>query len=126
MLIGAAHGRVDVPLQDLPHGVRAVTAPRPGRNPGDGPTVPRDRQRRLKSDQADLLAADPVEAYQPPPGITRRDLVKVLGTGRTKYWATIQSDFGDQAWPLIVELLRCGAVVLRCEVVKPRGCLARL
>lgn len=120
LLIGPAHGRVAVPLRDVPDGVRAVTIPRKGSTPDDSPRIPRDPRRRLHPKQVDLIADQPIEAYQPPPGITHRDLVKVLRTGVIRQWSTVQADFGDRAWSLTVDLLRHGAVVLRCDVVEAR------
>ncbi|MFD5652969.1 hypothetical protein [Streptomyces sp. NPDC127039] len=84
--------------------------------------VPVDRKRRVNPAVVDLIASDPVPAYDPPAGLTDRDLIKVLTTRTRKRWTTIEADFGqEQAWRTTVSLIRCGAVVLRCKVVQTTG-----
>ncbi len=123
LLIGEAHGRREVPLRGLPGGVVAVTVPRSSKD-GDEVLlrVPLDRKRRVKPTMVDLVASDPVQAYDPPAGLSARDLIKVLSTRTYKRWATIEVEFGAQeAWRTAVSLIRCGAVVLRCKVVQTTG-----
>ncbi|MFJ3278986.1 Wadjet anti-phage system protein JetD domain-containing protein [Streptomyces halstedii] len=123
LLIGEAHGRETVPLRDLPTGVTAVTLPRITKDSDDivQVRVPRDRRRRINPRQVDLVADHPVSPYEPPPTLTTRQLIKVLRTKSTKRWPTIQADLGDNAWHIVVDLIRCGAVILRCDVVNATG-----
>ncbi|MFF7365981.1 hypothetical protein ACFZAX_34690, partial [Streptomyces sp. NPDC008125] len=118
LLIGETHGREPVPLPGLPTGVIAVTVPRATRTEDDLPDVrvPRDRKGRVNTREVDLVAAAPVNGYAPPPGLSTRDLIKVLTTGDHKRWTTIEGDFGDRAWDVAVALIQCGAVILRCRV----------
>jgi hypothetical protein len=113
LLIGEAYGRVEVPLPGLPDGVTAVTVPRTGR---DGDRVPRDRKGRVKVTEVDLVAQGPVEAYRPPLALTRRELIWVLETGSSRRWATIEAMFHERGWDISVDLIRAGAVVVRCDV----------
>ncbi|GGY71051.1 Wadjet anti-phage system protein JetD domain-containing protein [Streptomyces xanthochromogenes] len=123
LLIGEAHGRETVPLRDLPTGITAVTLPRITKDSDDivQVRVPRDRRRRINPRQVDLVADHPVSPYEPPPTLTTRQLIKVLRTKSTKRWPTIQADLGDNAWHIVVDLIRCGAVILRCDVVNATG-----
>lgn len=116
-----------MPLRNLPDGVIAVTVPRTTKI-GDLPDVrvPRDKKGRVNPREVDLVAASPVDAYAPPPGLTARDLIKVFTTGDHKRWPTIQADFGDQAWEVTAALIRCGAVVVRCRVEKVTSFAPRL
>lgn len=123
LLIGEAYGRREVPLTGLPAGVVAVTVPRTSKD-GDEVLlrVPLDRKRRVKPTIVDLIASDPVQAYDPPPGMSSGELIKVLSTRTYKRWATIEAEFGPQeAWRTAVSLIRSGAVVLRCKVVQTTG-----
>ena len=119
LLIGEAHGRETVPLRNLPPGITAVTLPRVTKDADDTihVSVPRDQRRRVSPRQVDLVADHPVSPYEPPPALTTRQLMKVLRTKTTKRWPTIQADLGDNAWQTVVDLIRCGAVILRCDVV---------
>ncbi|MFD7646057.1 Wadjet anti-phage system protein JetD domain-containing protein [Streptomyces albidoflavus] len=119
LLIGEAHGRETVPLRNLPPGITAVTLPRITKDADDTihVSVPRDQRRRVSPRQVDLVADHPVSPYEPPPALTTRQLMKVLRTKTTKRWPTIQADLGDNAWQTVVDLIRCGAVILRCDVV---------
>ncbi|MFE4334445.1 Wadjet anti-phage system protein JetD domain-containing protein [Streptomyces sp. NPDC056831] len=123
LLIGEAHGRETVPLRNLPPGITAVTLPRITKDDDDSihVRVPRDRRRRVSPRQVDLVADHPVSPYEPPPTLTARQLIKVLQTKSTKRWPTIQADLGDNAWQIVVDLIRCGAVILRCDVVNGTG-----
>ncbi|MET7700299.1 Wadjet anti-phage system protein JetD domain-containing protein [Streptomyces sp. NPDC005485] len=123
LLIGEAHGRETVPLRNLPPGIIAVTLPRITKDGDDTihVRVPRDHRRRVNPRQVDLVAAHPVSPYEPPATLTTRQLIKVLQTKSTKRWPTIQADLGDNAWQSVVDLIRCGAVVLRCDVVNATG-----
>lgn len=112
--INELEGRVEVYLHNLPVGVTAVTIPRPG---ADGPRPPRDRKQRLNPKEVDLIPASPVPAFEPPHGLSKRDLIKVLQTGSYKKWATVEAEFGERAWSLAVALIRAGAIALRCDVV---------
>ncbi len=120
LLLGEAHGCVEVPLRGLPAGVLGVTVPRK-RKDGDEVLhrVPQDLKRRVKPEVADLVAAGPVPAYAPPEGMPDKLLKKVLSTGTFKRWATIEREFGTQdAWRIAVSLILCGGVVVRCQVVQ--------
>ncbi|MER5696539.1 Wadjet anti-phage system protein JetD domain-containing protein [Streptomyces mirabilis] len=123
LLIGEAHGRETVPLRDLPPGITAVTLPRVTKDSDDTihVRVPRDRRRRVSPRQIDLVADHPVSPYEPPPTLTTRQLIKVLQTKSTKRWPTIQADLGDNTWQTVVDLIRCGAIILRCDVVNGTG-----
>ncbi|MEU2120087.1 Wadjet anti-phage system protein JetD domain-containing protein [Streptomyces sp. NPDC016459] len=123
LLIGEAHGRETVPLRDLPPGITAVTLPRVVKDGDDTiqVRVPKDRKQRVKPRQVDLVADHPVSPYDPPPALTPRQLAKVLETRSTKRWSTIEADLGDNAWQTTVDLIRCGAVILRCDVVNVTG-----
>jgi hypothetical protein len=124
LLIGEAHGRREVWLRALPAGVVAVTVPRTSRDGSDvRARVPVDRRKRVKPDRVDLVAAEPVEAFDPPAELSTRDLIRVLTTGTYKRWSTIEAEFGkgDAAWRTALSLIRCGAVILRCKVVQTTG-----
>lgn len=123
LMVGEAHGRREVPLHGLPAGIIAVTVPRTRKDGDEVLTrVPVDRKRRVNPAFVDLVASDPVPAYDPPAGLADRDLIKVLTTRTRKRWATIEADFGQEhAWRTTASLIRCGAVVLRCKVVQATG-----
>lgn len=123
LLIGEAHGRETVPLRDLPPGITAVTLPRVVKDSGDiiHVRVPKDRKQRVNPRQVDLVADHPVSPYDPPPTLTTRQLAKVLETRSTKRWSTIEADLGDNAWQATVDLIHCGAIILRCDVVNVTG-----
>ena len=113
LLIGEAYGRVKVRLPDLPAGVIAVTVPRTG---PDGDRIPRDRKGRVRVTMVDLVAQGSVEAYHPPSTFSPRELIWVLETGSSRRWATIEAKFHERAWDISVDLIRAGAVVVRCNV----------
>ena len=123
LLIGEAHGREPVPLRNLPTGVIAVTVPRITKDSDDTVhvRVPRDPRQRVTPRQVDLVADRPASPYDPPPALTARQLIKVLETKSAKRWPTIQAVLGDNAWQLTADLIRCGAVILRCDVVNATG-----
>ncbi|WP_030462302.1 Wadjet anti-phage system protein JetD domain-containing protein [Kitasatospora sp. NRRL B-11411] len=123
LLVGEAHGRETVPLRDLPPGIMAVTLPRVVKDGDDviHVRVPKDRKQRIKPRQVDLVADHPVSPYDPPPTLTPRQLAKVLETKSSKRWSTIEADLGDNAWQATVDLIRCGAVILRCDVINVTG-----
>jgi len=75
LLLGEREGRVRVPVGGLPGGVMAVSVP----VRRDGETrAPRDRRRRLKIGDVDLISDGPTSAYDPPPHLTARELIFVL------------------------------------------------
>lgn len=113
LLIGEAYGRVEVRLPGLPAGVIAVTVPRTG---PDGDRIPRDRKGRVRVTKVDLVAQGPVEAYRPPSALSPRELIWVLETGSSRRWATIEAKFHERDWDISVDLIRAGAVVVRCDV----------
>jgi hypothetical protein len=113
LLIGEKYGRVEVPLPGLPDGVTAVTVPRKGR---DGDRVPRDRKGRVRVTEVDLVARGQVEAYYPPSTLSQRELIWVFETGSSRRWATIEAKFHERSWDISIELIRAGAVVVRCQV----------
>jgi hypothetical protein len=127
LLIGEAHGRETVPLRNLPPGITAVTLPRITKDSDDTThvRVPRDPRRRVNPRQVELVTDRPVSPYDPPTTLTARQLTKVLETKTTKRWPTIQADLGDNAWQTVVDLIRCGAVILRCDVVNATGYIPR-
>ncbi|MDT9700280.1 Wadjet anti-phage system protein JetD domain-containing protein [Streptomyces sp. P17] len=63
----------------------------------------------------DLVPADEVLLYGPPEGLSPSHLVWVLDSGRRE-WASVIKRFDMQAYEVAADLVRCGAVVLRCEV----------
>jgi hypothetical protein len=113
VLIGEAYGRVKVRLPGLPAGVIAVTVPRAG---PDGDRIPRDRKGRVRVTMVDLVAQGSVEAYHPPSTFSSRELIWILETGSSRRWATIEAKFHERAWDISVDLIRAGAVVVRCDV----------
>lgn len=113
LLIGEAFGRVEVPLPALPDGVVALTVPRAG---PEGDRVPLDRKGRIRVAEVDLVAGASVEAFLPPATLTSRELAWVLETGSTRRWSTVEAKLGDRAWPVSVDLIRAGGVVVRCRV----------
>jgi Uncharacterized protein conserved in bacteria C-term(DUF2220) len=117
LLVGETSGRVEVPLAGLPEGIGAFTIPRKG---PDGDRVPRDRRGRTRVREADLVSEGPVEAFLPPAGLSTAELAWVLETGSSRRWQTIEGKFGDRAWPVSLDLIRAGGVVMRCDVSDPR------
>jgi Uncharacterized protein conserved in bacteria C-term(DUF2220) len=113
LLIGEAYGRVKVRLPGLPAGVIAVTVPRT--SPG-GDRIPRDRKGRVRVTMVDLVAQGSVEAYSPPSTLSRQELIWVLETGSSRRWTTIETKFHERAWDISVDLIRAGAVVVRCDI----------
>lgn len=113
LLLGDSEGRVRVAVGGLPRGVLAVSVP----TYRDGKVgLPRDRHRRLRIDEVDLIPDGPTGAFEPPDGFPARDLIFVLEAGR-RDWATIEKAMGrEKAWERAIALVRCGGVVLRCGV----------
>ena len=113
LLLGESEGRVRAPIGGLPRGVMAVTVPV---RKGGETRLPRDRHRRLRIDEVDLIADGPTDAFEPPEGMPARDLIFVLEAGRRE-WATTEKFMGrERAWEAAIALVRCGGVVLRCGV----------
>jgi hypothetical protein len=111
LLLGERDGRVRAPVGSLPDGVMAVSVP--VRRSGEA-RAPRDRYRRLRIGDVDLISAEPTGAYAPPPHLTDRELIFVLEVGRRE-WATVERFFGpNRAWDVAITLVRCGGVILRC------------
>src|SRR6266540_2497956 len=115
-LLGEISGRTPISLGGLPSGVEAVTVP--VRRDGES-RVPRDRRGRTNVRRVDLVAAKRVPLFEPPPGLSRADLVWTLSAGR-RLWSSVRSRFGDRAFEVGVELVRSGAVILRCAVDRDR------
>jgi hypothetical protein len=64
----------------------------------------------------DLIADGPTDAFAPPEGLSARDLIFALEAGR-RDWATVEKAMGpDKARETAIALVRCGGVVLRCDV----------
>jgi hypothetical protein len=113
LLLGESEGRVRVPVGGLPRGVLAVSVPT--RRDGEA-RLPRDRHRQLRIDEVDLIADGPTDAFAPPEGLSARDLIFALEAGR-RDWATVEKAMGpDKARETAIALVRCGGVVLRCDV----------
>jgi hypothetical protein len=112
LLFGEAYGRVAVAVEGVPPGLRAVTVP--VRRDGED-RLPRDRRRRLRVSEVDLVCAGRVGLFEPPAELSNADLLWVLGTER-RVWASVARRFGAIANQVAVDLVRCGGVVLRCEV----------
>jgi hypothetical protein len=111
LLLGERDGRVRIPVGDLPGGVMAVSVP--VRRDGEA-RAPRDRRRRLKIGDVDLISDGPTSAYDPPTHLAARELIFVLEAGRRE-WSTVENFFGvERAWDVAIALVRCGGVVLRC------------
>lgn len=112
LILGERAGRLRVPIGDLPQGVMAVSIPT---RRGGAATVPRDRHRRLKVVDVDLIASEPTDPYRPSADLSARDLIFALGAGR-RDWRTIEGFFGaERAWATALTLVRCGGIVLRCS-----------
>jgi hypothetical protein len=118
LLIGEELGRVEVPLAGLPQDIAAYTVPRKG---PDGSRVPVDRKGRVRVREADLVSGRPVEAFRPPAGLSTAELAWVLQTGSSRRWTTIEGKFSERAWPVTMDLIRAGGVVLRCDVTDARN-----
>ncbi|PIB05979.1 hypothetical protein B1C81_27100 [Streptomyces sp. HG99] len=112
LLFGESFGRVPVEVEGVPQGLRAVTVPT--RRDGQD-RLPRNRRRKLNVTQVDLVPADEVPLYGPPEGLSPSHLVWVLDS-RRREWASVVKRFDIQAYEVAADLVRCGAVVLRCEV----------
>jgi hypothetical protein len=112
LLLGELEGRVRVPVGGLPPGVMAVSVP--VRRGGQAKT-PRDRHRRLKIGDVDLISDGPTLAFDSPADLPARDLIFVLEAGR-RDWPTVESFLGpERAWDVAIKLVRYGGVVLRCR-----------
>jgi len=110
-LLGESAGRVRAPVGGLPVGVMAVTVP--VRRDGEA-RAPRDRHRRLKIGDVDLISDQPAGAFDPSRDLTAREIIFVLEAGR-RDWSTVVAFFGpERAWSAAIALVRCGGVVLRC------------
>lgn len=105
-------GQVQLPIVGLPAGVRAVTVPRRG---PDGPIVPVDRRRRVTAGQIDLVSDLPAPLTRALAQLTNADINWVLATA-SRRWASIENRFGTGALDIAFNLVRAGAVALRCEV----------
>ncbi|MET7927031.1 Wadjet anti-phage system protein JetD domain-containing protein [Streptomyces sp. NPDC005349] len=112
LLFSEAQGRVRVSVAGTPEGTVALSVPvrREGVN-----RPPRNRQGLLRVQEVDLVTAYTQSAYDPPSFLENRHLIWVLSAGR-RSWATIASRFKDEAWSVVVALVRSGGVVLRCAV----------
>jgi len=113
LILGEKEGRVRAPVGGLPIGVMAVSVPvrRDGRS-----HAPRDRRRRLKIREVDLVSDGSVEVFAPPASLSQRELAFVLEVTRRR-WSTVVGALDEQrAWEMAVELVRCGGIVLRCGV----------
>lgn len=120
-LFGESSGRIEVPLPDLPVGVKAYTVPKPMPDDElefgvDIDRVPRDRRGRVKVSQVDLLPKARLDAFALPTTLSKRDLIWVLRTNRERRWPSVVSRFGDRAWDTATELVRSSVAVLRCTV----------
>ena len=112
LLLGEREGRIRAPVGGLPAGVLAVTVP--VRRDGEA-RLPRDRSRRLRIEDVDLISDGPTSSYAPPPTLTSRELIFALEAGR-RDWSTVVEYFGDdRAWDVAVSLVHCGGIVLRCS-----------
>ena len=118
LLIGEAFGRVEIPLAGLPDGVAAFTIPR--KDPRGEVRVPVDRKGRIRVKEADLVTTRPVEAFVPPARLSTTELGWILETVLSRRWQTVRNKLGERAWPLAVELIRAGGVVIRCSVTDVR------
>ncbi|GGV42028.1 hypothetical protein GCM10010495_69600 [Kitasatospora herbaricolor] len=112
LLFGEGHGRVPVTVEGVPAGLQAFTVP--VRREGEY-WLPRDRKRRLRLTEVDLLPAGKPALFAPPQELTDADLLWVLGAQRREWDSTVRR-FGSRAQEVAHALVRCGAVVLRCEV----------
>lgn len=111
-LLGELSGRTRIPLRGLPTGCEAVTVP--VRRNGEA-KIPKDRRRRVKVSHVDLVAADPVPLFEPPPNLATAELIWILSAGR-RQWASVLKRFGDRADAVALSLVRAGGIVLRCGV----------
>jgi hypothetical protein len=105
LLLGDSEGRVRVAVGGLPRGVLAVSVS----THRDGKArLPRDRHRRLRIDEVDLIADGPTGAFEPPDGLPARELIFVLEAGR-RDWATVERSMRrEKAWETAIALVRCG------------------
>jgi hypothetical protein len=104
--------RFPVPIEGLPEGIRALSVPRPG---PAGPHVPRDRRRRFAPRQVDLVAQAPPAEVRPPSAVDDRDVRWVLAVP-SRRWPSVQGRFGTRAMEVALDLVRAGAITLRCDV----------
>jgi hypothetical protein len=112
LLFGEAYGRLEVSVDGVPPGLRAVTIP--VHRSGEA-RLPRDRRRRLRVQEVDLVADGSVGFFEPPAGLTPNDLLWVLRAER-RSWEAVSRRFGESAEQVANALVLCGAVVLRREV----------
>jgi hypothetical protein len=111
LLLSEREGRVRVPVGGLPPGVMAISVPV---HRGGQTKTPRDRHRRLKIGDVDLISDGPTHAFDSPTDLPTRDLIFVLEAGR-RDWSIIERFLGpERAWDVAIELVRHGGVVLRC------------
>lgn len=103
-----------VPIVGLPDGVTAMLVEQMRRN-DEGELVPVRTQsgRRRKVKRVDLFAG-PVSG-DADAAIAAAGETFVLGAD-SRRWATIENELGEQAWPVTLQLVRCGVVKLRCSV----------
>ncbi|MFY1683615.1 Wadjet anti-phage system protein JetD domain-containing protein [Micromonospora sp. WMMD730] len=111
-LLGELGGRTRIPLRGLPSGCEAVTVP--VRRNGEA-KIPKDRRGRVKVSHVDLVAADPVPLFEPPPNLATADLIWILSAGR-RQWPSVVKRFGDRADAVALSLVRAGGITLRCGV----------
>ena len=104
----------EVPIVGLPDGVTAMLVEQVRRN-GDGELVPvrTQRGRRRKVTRVDLIAG--VADGDASAAITAAGETFVLGAD-SRRWDTIESELGEDAWPITLQLVRAGVVRLRCSV----------
>ncbi|MFI1524849.1 Wadjet anti-phage system protein JetD domain-containing protein [Kitasatospora cineracea] len=112
LLFGEAYGRLEVSVDGVPSGLRAVTIP--VKRSGEA-RLPRDRRRRLRVQEVDLVADGSVGLFEPPAGLAPNDLLWVLRAER-RSWDVVTRRFGVEAEQMANALVRCGGVVLRREV----------
>lgn len=103
-----------VPIVGLPDGVIAMLVEQMRRN-DDGELVPvrTQRGRRRKVQRVDLVAT--TEDGTPEEAIAAAGETFVLGAD-SRRWDTVESELGEDAWPVTVRLVRAGVVRLRCSV----------
>lgn len=104
----------EVPIVGLPDGIRATLVEQMRRT-DDGDLVPvrtqRGRRRKVK---CVALAADPAGG-DPNAAIAAAGETFVLDADSHR-WDTIESELGERAWPVTLQLIRAGVVRLRCSV----------
>jgi hypothetical protein len=112
LMFGEAYGRVRVDVGQVPEGIVAVTVP--VRRDGEV-RLPQDVRRHLRVDQVDLVPAGSTLLFDPPDGLSARDLIWVL-SGSRREWSSVVGRFKHNAERVTADLVRCGGVILRCSV----------